>query len=308
MKSYKIFYLFLIVGLINFTFTACNEEQENEVDGVGDNFIRLPDAANSSVLVGIDAKPGTITVPLAEILRDANSESSLKQPVTVTLKADPALIAAYNAGLMGDDTLNRVEALPASLFQADPLTVNFASGDFSKFFNIKLDPLKLDLTKKYALGYTIVSADNGYQVRNGLSSALYTFVIKNEYDGTYAAAGTRYNYDNLAAAGGGFPPAGFISTIPWSFDTDITTVNGNTSTVHVGQVNGGLGLMNITVNADNTVTITATDDTGVTSLVQFAGKPSTYDPATQTFELYYQWTNSNGTGTHRVVYEKLVRK
>lgn len=44
MKSFKIFLLFLTLGLTSITFTACNEEQENEVDGVGSNFIRLPDA------------------------------------------------------------------------------------------------------------------------------------------------------------------------------------------------------------------------------------------------------------------------
>jgi hypothetical protein len=64
--------------------------------------------------------------------------------------------------------------------------------------------------------------------------------------------------------------------------------------------------MNITVNPDNTVTIASTPDTGVASLIPLPGKTSTYDPVKKTFELFYQYTNANGT--FRVLHDVLVLK
>ncbi len=188
----------LLLGTTSLFFTACEEEAENAVDGVGDNFVRLPDAHSSPVLVGLDARPGDVTVNLAEILRDANSESALNQPMTVSLKLDDAVIQEYNAGI---DTADWLEPLPASLYAADPVQVNFAAGDFSKFFKVKLDPTKLDLSKKYALGISITSADNGYKVRNGQAKALYQFIIKNKYDGKYTVDGTMVDYANAGLTG-----------------------------------------------------------------------------------------------------------
>ena len=62
--------------------------------------------------------------------------------------------------------------------------------------------------------------------------------------------------------------------------------------------------MNVTINPDNTVKIEATGATAVPALVPLPGKTSTYDPATKTFNLYYQWTNTNGT--FRVAHDVLV--
>jgi len=289
MKSFKIFLLFLTVGLTSIIFTSCNEEQENEVDGIGSNFIRLPDAGASPVVIGVDAKPGVVIVPIAEILRDANSESSLQQPVNVTLQLDQAAIDAYNAGLTGADTADRVELLPASLYQADPLQVNFAAGDFSKFFNIKLDPLKLDLSKKYAIALKVASADGGYQLRNGQTTALYTFVVKNEYDGTYHSTGF-------------FTHPTPTSSRAIDRDKTLTTVSANTVITELGDLGGAGYEMLITVNADNSVTLTKSGATP--NIDQTSYTKNYYDPADGSFHLHYSYN----VAAPRIIMEVIAPK
>ncbi|MFN7116912.1 MAG: BT_3044 domain-containing protein [Saprospiraceae bacterium] len=284
MKALRLFLMLLAVASLSFVFTSCEEEAENEVDGVGANFVRLPDALATPVIVGIELKPGTVSIPLAEILRDANSQNSLNQPVTVNLKIDQTLIDAYNAD---KDDADKVELLPSSLYQADPLDVNMAAGDFSKFFNIKIDPSKLDPAKKYALGLSISGASNAYKIRNGLGGALYTFVIKNEYDGKYQATGVFHH-----------PTAG---------DRDIdeekilVTVNSNTVITNLGDLGGAGYQMFLTVNADNTVTIAPS---GATPNIDQSWGENYYDPATKSFHLHYSYN----TAAPRIIEETIARK
>ena len=199
MKALRLFLMLLAVSSLSFVFTSCEEEAKNEVDGKGDNFVRLPDASTGEPkLVLVELKPGTVNIPLAEILRDANSNSSLNQPVTVNLKIDQSLIDAYNADKEPED---QVELLPADLYQADALNVDIPAGDFSKFFNIKFDPSKLDPTKKYVLPLSISGASNNYKVRSGLDGVLFQFLIKNQYDGQYKVTGTMEDFANAALLG-----------------------------------------------------------------------------------------------------------
>ncbi len=282
MKVLKIFMLLSLLSCTGLFLTSCEEEAENAVDGVGDNFVRLPDAAEDAVVVAMEASPGVVTINLAEILRDANSEKALNQAVSVTLQLDQSVIAAYNAA-HGTSW----EQLPGTLYQADPLDVNFAAGDFSKFFTIKLDPTKLDLSKKYALGITIAGANNGYKVRNGLSSAMYTFVIKNKYDGTYRATGVFHH-----------PTAGDRDI---ARDKTLATVNANTVITELGDLGGSGYQMLLTVNADNTVTIAPS---GVTPNIDQSWGDNYYNPATKTFHLHYSYN----VAAPRVIEEAIKRK
>lgn len=284
MKALRLFLMLLAVSSLSLVFTSCEEEAENEVEGQGANFVRLPDALATPVVVGIDLKPGTVTVPLAEILRDANSNSSLNQPVTINLKIDQALIDEYNAGQEEED---KVELLPASLYQADPLDVNLAAGDFSEFFNIKVDPTKLDASKKYAIGLSISGASNDYKVRSGLGSALYTFVIKNQYDGKYDAVGVFHH-----------PTAGDRAI---EEEKILQTVNGNTVIANLGDLGGSGYQMLITVNADNTVTLTPA---GATPNIDQSWGANYYDPATKSFHLHYSYN----TAAPRIVEETITKQ
>ena len=249
--------------------SGCKEEVVN-IEGKGDNYFRLPAALEPVTIVGFSADPGLKTVPLLEVIRDANSEASLSGAATVNLKVDKTIIDAYNA-----DTNNvvKLELLPASLYTTDALDLNFAAGEFSKVINLKIDPAKLDLTKKYALGIA-ATASGGYKVRSGLNKALFQMIAKNKYDGNYKSLGYFTH------------PTATSSRAIDRLKT-LTTVDATTSETELADLGGSGYLMHLKVNADNTVTIIPK---GVTPapLNQSYG-PNTYDPATKSFTLWYSY-------------------
>ena len=88
MKNIKFFTLALVASLL---ISNCTQEAVN-IEGKGDNFFRLPAAVDPVTIVGFSAEPGLKTVPLLEVIRDANSEASLAAPATVNLKIDKTII------------------------------------------------------------------------------------------------------------------------------------------------------------------------------------------------------------------------
>lgn len=194
MKALRLFLMLFAIASFSFMFSSCEEEGENQVEGVGDNYIKIPDGASSPVSVFVDAVPGTYTQHV-DLIRDMNSASAANQPLDVTLEIDQSLLDAYNA----DNPDATYELLPTSLYQADPLTVHFDPGVANVSFDFSFDPSKLD--KKYALPLKIVNAGNNVKVRTGLGSVLYTINAKNKYDGRYTVTGTMVDAANAALTG-----------------------------------------------------------------------------------------------------------
>ena len=185
------------------------------------------------------------------------------------------------------------------------------NGEFIKEIKIKLNPAGLDLSQKYALPIRLKNPANDYKISEANGFVLIQVIIKNEFDGVYLSTGERYNFSSVSAYGGwdganvtvlGTPSA----ILPWEFETVVATRGAKTVAVHIGNSDGGFGLMNLTVNSDNTVLIEASGESGLPVLpLDGPGAPSsTYDPASRTFELFYKYTNANGT--HRVLHDVLV--
>lgn len=173
----------------------------------------------------------------------------------------------------------------------------------------------------YVIPIGITGAPAGYIISSNQGNIMYNF-YHNPWDGDYHSKGTRYNYNVVgdytgwdfaadapkSTASGGAPT--------WDFaHTAAITVNSKNTLVHEGNSDGGFGLINLKVNSNNTVTISSTcpaNDgscspplTNVANLFPLdGGPPSTYDPATKTFNLYYKYTNP--AGTFRVLHDVLV--
>lgn len=294
---------------------ACNYEEKDLLDGKGARIVRM-NIEGPLGLVAFDAvkqKRGVVTLN-----RDAISNSELNSSVSVDLAFDPAILTAYNDTLTSystDQGLGPYTLLPANSYTA----INVSSGKFT--FNageavnevvIELDPSKLDFSEAYALPISIGNPTGGYKIGVGKNVVLQHIIVKNQYDGTYQSDGTRYNFGAQGDYAGwnsatNTPNGTIVSSAPWSGTTVCSTRGAATINVHVGQfLDGGLGFFNVTVNGDNTLTIASSGETDVTNLQALPGKTSTYNPATKTFEIWYQWLNA--AGTFRVNYVKLVRK
>lgn len=183
---------FLLLALF---FNSCLEDREDAIEGLGNNFVRLPEAGNDLNLLLFTSEPGVKTLNLLQVIRDVNSNASLSAPATINLQLDKGLIDEYNAA--HNETF---EELPSNLYEIDPLNVSLGSGEFAKTLQIKVDPTNLDLSKKYAIGVSVADG-GGYQVRSGLGSALFRLIIKNQYDGKYTATGTMVDFSNAALTG-----------------------------------------------------------------------------------------------------------
>jgi hypothetical protein len=162
----------------------------------------------------------------------------------------------------------------------------------------------------YAYAYRIQSVQEpGYIISGNHNTGIAAVIGKNQYEGTYASTGTRYNFGSYTDYAGwdnvnDEATGTIVSTAPWSFNTKTFSRGLTTLAIHVANADGGFGYLNATVNPDNTVTIASSPETGVTNLAPLPGKTSTYDPDTKTFTLYYQYINTSGTA--RIMKDVLV--
>jgi hypothetical protein len=271
-----------IIGLLMLcSFVACIDEGGNAIEGAGANFVRIPAGSKEINIAGLDAVAGNVKYSLMEVLRDANSSASLSAPSDVKLKLDNSLITAYN-------TAHNTTLIPLEGgYTLESLDLKFGSGEFSKKVYLNLDPSKLDLSKKYALGIAFESATGGFTPVPSLSKALFNVVIKNQWDGRYQAIGVFHH-----------PTAGDrdINEIKDLITTGARSVEGN-----LGDLGGSGYRMNLVINADNTVTI---QPKGATPNIDQSYGPNVYDPVTKSFKLHYSYN----VAAPRIIEETITLK
>ncbi|CAN5117855.1 hypothetical protein BH09BAC2_BH09BAC2_17860 [soil metagenome] len=296
-----------IIAILAFTavlFSACKKlELPAPIGDRGQTIVKLMaspnDAGVNFKLVSIQVTSSPQTVGLIEVRRDIPNETVLNTSLTVKIKDDSSAITTLNT-LTGDNFV----PLPAGSYTvaaANPYangeyTLTFAPGEFSKFLMITINnAAALDLTKKYAVGLTIVSVVNGLDGRVSFESrsAVVQVGISNQYAGKYKATGIFHH-----------PVAGDRAINELK---DFVTVNANTIQGPLADLGGSGYKYNLIVNVDNTVTITPQ---GATPNIFITG-PNTYNPATKTFTLNYSYRPASTAGdptTARVVEETLVKQ
>lgn len=224
--------------------------------------------------------PQVLNIPFVNL----ESGNPAPEDIHVNLVLNPQLVADYSAA-NPSDSLND---LPADAFNIQTLKVTIPKGSRSVILPINiLNAKTLDLTKKYALGFTIQSVDEpGYVIAQNLKNVLVSVGIRNEYEGDYQATGIFHH-----------PTAG---------DRDIDeekfaqTFGPTAVLINLGDLGASGYQMILTINPDNTVTI---EPAGVTPNIDQHWGPNTYDPATKTFTLNYSYNSA----APRIVEETIVR-
>jgi hypothetical protein len=281
-------------------------------------------AGKSTAITLSDPNSGNDTLVISVNVTGPDAPS---QDVELQLGVSQTPIDIYNldaAHVPGQAIPTNAYSMPSSVTikaGKDELGNNNRSATFKVVMNNANVPQVLG--QNNVLAIVITSAPAGYLISGSTGYILFNF-YHNIYDGPYHSVGTRWNFNQASDYTGWnsaakTPNAASLALIagtgPWDFPaTQVVTVNAQNSLVHEGNSDGGFGLINIKVNADNTVTISSTcpaNDgscapplTNVANLLPLPGTTSTYDPATKTFELYYQYTNP--AGTFRVIYDHLV--
>ncbi|GAO43389.1 BT_3987 domain-containing protein [Flavihumibacter petaseus] len=217
-----------------------------------------------------------------------NTTGPATEDIQVTLEQDNTLVSDYNAEngtdygipLPGMLTIvNNVVTIPAGS-NTGYLQVTMKTADFS------------DST--WATGFRITSVDkDAYGISGNLRSGVVVMPVINKYDGLYHAVGHFAH-----------------PTVPRDFDLPdlpLTTISPRGVSKDLGDLGAGTKI-NITINPDNSVTITPGAGTsGTTASVRnLTGDPvynNTYDPDTKTFWLHYGYPNP---GPSRIITEKVT--
>jgi hypothetical protein len=262
-----------LAGLIILSFTSCIKDDVTDTTDQGSNFIKILESPENNFfyLPFSDVKK----IDLFSLRKDPRSEGELNTPTTVKLTSVPALITAYNT--INSETF---EPLPDSIYtttitkSGNVFDMSLAAGQFAKEFTINLNGGKWDMSHKYAMA--LVLSDVGGNKKTFDKDTIIVFIaVKNIYDGDYHALGVFHHPVNGDRA----------------IDRDKSLVTAGPTAVkcELGDLGGSGYYLIITVNADNTVTLTPS---GVTPNVNQSWGPNYYDPADKTFHLHYSYNTS----------------
>ena len=271
---------------------GCLKDDEHFTDFAGVGAIaEIP----SSAFYGVEYSQG---LPVAADQVDYSFDVNIASPtlptqdVTVTVAVDNATLDAYNKANDTEYTL-----LPASLYNIASLMTTVKSGS-------RLAPIKItfysagnkgkvpDATAyndaEYALPVKITGTSNNTPVSSNYGYKIIILKIKNQYDGDYHSKGTFTH------------PVNGKRTI--DIDKTLATIDGSTVQTEYADLGGSGWLMNLRVNADNTVTLIPKGSAS-TATIQFGN--NTYDPAKKAYTLNYKYA---GSGGDRVINEVITLK
>lgn len=281
---------FVVAGSLAFGLTSCLKDDEHFVDFAGAApVIDIP----TSAFYGVVANQG-LSIQTAPVSYSFNVNLSGPQTmgsdVTVTLAVDPSVLTAYNAA-----NGTNFQPLPTSYYQFTTTTTTIKAGQ-------RLAPVSLNFfsgadkitdqvgynNANYALPIRVTGTSNNLAVSSNYGYKIISLKLKNQYDGVYASTGTFTH-----------PTAGARAI---DEEKELQTIDLNTVQTNFADLGGSGWLMQLRVNADNTVTLVPKGAAN-TGTVQFG--VNRYDPATKTYTLNYKYA---GAGGDRVVNETLTRQ
>lgn len=282
--------LLLTVALAT-AFIACSKPEEVTPAGsAGSSIVKFLDGGSTPQVIALDYSEELQQTTVLDIRRDANSSANLDQPAVITISNTQAYLDAYNAEhetefLLLPSDVYTVEPNPRLAISGDTWTVTLGPGEFATQIKLNVEATKFDLSKVYALGLKINNSSIG-KISTDAGEALVNILIKNQYHGSYHANGTFTH------------PVNGDRTI--DEDKDLVTSGATSVLCNLGDLGGSGYQMNLTVNADNTVTITPA---GATPNIDQHWGPNYYDPETHSFHLHYSYN----TAAPRIVQEVITR-
>ena len=265
--------------------------------------ISLPDG-NNLITAALDLSNTVITVEILEIRRDATSAADLNRVQTVKIAKSNSVLSDLSGAAVTELGRDFYQSHPDNPFDGQYWTITFQPGEFVKHLKINLKTIDLISLGRVGLGFQLASADNGAVLSAEQNQVAVEIGAKNQWDGVYRVKYKLFHPTNPDITGNGtIPEWDFLSSGPTSIDWDVATVMINFPTnglTYFGDAAGPSLLVRMTVNTDNTVSITNVGSRAAAlafpPLVVPPGVTNRYDPATKTFYVAYTWTPA-GSGT-----------
>jgi hypothetical protein len=254
--------------------------------------VKFVGGENDINVFALDVVPTLEDFVLIQITRDPNSQADVNQPLTVKLAKKSSLITDYNTA---NGTTFIELPLAAYSFTDDITNLTFAAGELIKSIVVHLKKDQMDLSKQYALGFTIAEVGAGGVISASKNNVLYSIGLKNQYDGVYSLTWTNYHPSSNPGYTGGTT----VIQMHTSGATSCKMYWPDAGAYCAPAVLGGnltyFGLQepNYTVApTTNAVTVQNVAAGAVTFYSMATGFNSRYDPATKTF--YVKWGYGSG--------------
>lgn len=245
-------------------------------------------AASSSTYPGFYADLGSIAAGSSATFNinvQLDGAADAQSDITVNLGLDANALNKYNT-----ENGTGYVAPPAAVYTI-PTSLTIKKGSRSAQGQAKITVNgSYDFSESYAIPIAITSTSNSAPVSSNFGKAIYSFGVRNVYDGLYTVKGY-VSHPNASFTG------------PWSDDYcgDFALITTGQSSVDLdpGQPfsnNGSLAVFGVyprfTVNT-STNKVTITDAAGsLASVESFPTYDSRYDPSTKTFYVKYGWNGS----------------
>jgi hypothetical protein len=188
----KVLHQLLFISAISISFISCEKGEEPFPSSVNTEktIISFPAATGSPFMtLAIDLIPGTSTLNVLEIQRDAKSPAELNKSLTIKIKLQNALISDPTSGEVHELPRNLYTNHPDNPFDGQYWTVTFKPGETHVYLKILLDLSSLiTLSTRVGLGFQIAEAP-GAQISDSKSQLGVELSAKNQWDGTYAVRG-----------------------------------------------------------------------------------------------------------------------
>jgi len=301
----KVLQSFFFISLLSFLALSCEKESEPfpPVKSQEKPSISLPDG-NNLITAALDLTNTVITVEVLEIRRDATSAADLNRVQTVKIAKSNSVLSDLSGAAVTELSRDLYQSHPDNPFDGQYWTVTFQPGEFVKRLKINLKPFDLVSLGRVGLGFQLASADNGAILSAEQNQVAVEIGAKNQWDGVYRVKYKLFHPTNPDITGNGtIPEWDFLSSGPTSIDWDFATVMINFPTnglTYFGDPTGPSLLVRMTINPDNTVSITNVGSRAAAlafpPLVVPPGVTNRYEPATKTFYVAYTWTPA-GSGT-----------
>ena len=288
----------LILSLVSLVMSGClkdkayDDEQIQSTRPVGTpKVVELKLTATSSANFLTEAFPNSNNDTTVQLLPvNLATADPASEDLNVTLSIDSTIVNKYN------NDNGTAYSIPASSMYTviNPgNVVTIPKGSNTGYLQIKFKSSAF-LGADWALGFKIASVDKqGYTISGNMNWSVVAIAVKNQWDGSYSATGYFQHPTS--------PRAINISA------ENVITTGTYSVTKQLGDLTANI---NMTINSDNTVTITA--GSGANATTQNMKSDTTvdgvlynnrYDPATKSFYLYYGYPNPNPS---RIIYEKVT--
>lgn len=203
-----------LLALTLLTLTSCLDEDPIFDPDQVENVIEFYD-------IGLISAPGSVyplyakTFPASDaiemkIILSYSGAHENNQDINVKFKLDPEALVRYN-----ESEGTNYQVLPSDLYTMDAMEVTIPKGQRQVEKTITFNTLDFDLSKDFALPFTITESSHGI-ISGNFETAIFAVGAVNKYDGVYEVTGEFSDATNGAFSG------------VYPYEVELRTVNGST--------------------------------------------------------------------------------